>query len=492
MFSDDGVPREFVCQRLRSEIRYYSRLFDDKSQRDAAVMESLWHLPRPAILYVTEKASADDFVARLQAEGFTRVAGFHGDTRKTERRSILDRWKKNEIDLIVATSAFGVGVDKRDVRAVVHACYPENLDRYYQEVGRSGRDGWSSVSLLLASPRDREVAEGITVSLMTPELIQERWAAMFEKAEPRDEYVYALPVTARRVGLVGTRTYRENIRWNKRLLLQLERAGQLKLLDIELRPAEQIDEEPEEWVIVKIAFVPRTPRLSDLIAAQRNEEVAYFRSGLKKLDEFLAGANCAARVIGNLYGIDSHQRGCPGCPLCRRRNRSPGECEPLDYPKAIPATQLAKSELIEKCPDPRGLAGRSDFIDAISRCVASKGLKHFFCPEPQFGGVLNCFKEAFPINAHELHRIDRILPLSKLSAVAGLPAVFLHVGSISSEALEVGRGHPAVHLLCGVQNPDDHNGRHVAVNENFRRWPTFESWITEEPNNSLPCLPMTL
>jgi ATP-dependent DNA helicase RecQ len=108
MFSDDGVSREFVCQRLRPEIRYYSCRFSGKSQRDLAVVESLWHLPRPAILYVTKKEDADLFVSRLQGDGFDRIASFHGDTGKQDRKEILQRWKNNQLDLVVATSAFGV------------------------------------------------------------------------------------------------------------------------------------------------------------------------------------------------------------------------------------------------------------------------------------------------------------------------------------------------------------------------------------------------
>ena len=175
----DGAGDEFVCQRLRPEIRYYGRTFSDPDERDRNTVEVLWHLPRPAILYVTEKKEAENFYRRFQEEGFRRIGCFHGDTRRAERRNLLRQWKTNEIDLMVATAAFGVGVDKPDVRAVVHACYPENLDRYYQEVGRGGRDGWSSLSLFLPTDRDRRVASDLVVNLLREELVQRRWEALF-------------------------------------------------------------------------------------------------------------------------------------------------------------------------------------------------------------------------------------------------------------------------------------------------------------------------
>jgi ATP-dependent DNA helicase RecQ len=488
MFSKETEPAEFVCQRLRPEIRYYTQSFKTRNDRDQAVIEAIWRLPRPAILYVTEKAEAEAFLSKFRSQGLSRIASFHGDTNRNDRREILRRWKNHEIDLVVATSAFGVGVDKSDVRAVVHACYPENLDRYYQEVGRGGRDGWSSVSLLLTCLEDRNVAEGITVKLAKPEMIQKRWTSMMLNAERIDHLQYALPVGARRTGLLGTRTYEENIRWNKRLLLQLHRARLLELLDMAFRQPPAQNDDPEEWAIVKLAFTPDSPNLSELIETQRNEEAAHFRAGLDNLDELLAGSSCSGRVIAKLYGIASDQRACPGCPRCRRDHREPLDCESLAFPDVQSLVMKRSSVWVENAPTYIGSANRAFFVDAIARCVTHKRLCQFYCAPVHFEAVLECFGEAFPCNTLVLQRIDYLRIGSKISSAAIYPLVFLHFDIVDSEAIKIGRCFPSIHLFSGVHATD---GRDVAVNESFERW-TFDAWISATPEDSLPCLPTIL
>jgi ATP-dependent DNA helicase RecQ len=490
LFSDDPEPREFVSQRLRPEIQYYSRQFPSKPGRDAAVIEALWHLPRPLILYVTEKADAERFAAELRSQGFQRMACFHGDTNRHDRRTILRQWKANELDLIIATSAFGVGVDKPDVRTVVHACFPETLDRYYQEVGRGGRDGWSSVSVLLTAPQDRTTADDITVDLLRPETIQKRWAAMFNHANQIEDYCFELPVGARHVHLLGTRTYGENIRWNKRLLLQLERAGLVELLDLKYEPSPAPDAEPEEWIVLKIknGFAPNTPKLAELIQAQRDDEVSRFRAGLGELDRFLLHNACSGRSIGKLYDMVAHQRRCPGCPYCRAQARLPADCEPLAFPAAAPPPTQKPAEWVEGLPDYSSPASKVLFVDAISRCVMSKRLRHFCCGADHHDPVLGCFAEAFPQNTLELHRLDPLDGFAHLGSAAALPVVFLHFREVDTQAIQMARPFPSVHLYSGRPTGD---GRDVAVDERFRRWPSLNAWLLEPPQYSLPCLPTT-
>ncbi|MCP5694050.1 ATP-dependent DNA helicase RecQ, partial [Klebsiella pneumoniae] len=72
---------------------------------------------------------------------YHRVGLFHGDTETLTRRKLISQWANDQLDIMIATSAFGVGMNKSNVRTIIHAAVPENIDRYYQECGRAGRDG---------------------------------------------------------------------------------------------------------------------------------------------------------------------------------------------------------------------------------------------------------------------------------------------------------------------------------------------------------------
>src|SRR5687768_17012424 len=92
--------------------------------------------------------------------GFRRVRCVRGgDMASAQGDEILRGWNAGDIDVVVATSAFGLGVDQSEVRSILHACLPESIDRWYQEVGRGGRDGRASVALLVADEEDQRTAE---------------------------------------------------------------------------------------------------------------------------------------------------------------------------------------------------------------------------------------------------------------------------------------------------------------------------------------------
>ena len=180
LFAPTRTVQMVASVHLRPEPQYWVHREDNPDEKDRKVLEVLRYAPRPFILYVTKRSDARRWFRRLRKEGYVRIDCFHGETAPADRLRIIDQWAEGKLDGVVATSAFGVGIDKRDVRTVIHAAVPETLDRFYQEVGRGGRDGCPSASFLIYSREDQEIANQIaSPSLISDDLAFERWSTMY-------------------------------------------------------------------------------------------------------------------------------------------------------------------------------------------------------------------------------------------------------------------------------------------------------------------------
>src|SRR3954447_18342501 len=109
----------------------------------------------PAIVYAGTRAGSEEIAEQLGRELGVPAAAYHAGLERSERAQVQRRFLADEIAVIVATNAFGMGVDKPNVRTVVHASVPASLEAYYQEAGRAGRDGLPARALLFAENRDK-------------------------------------------------------------------------------------------------------------------------------------------------------------------------------------------------------------------------------------------------------------------------------------------------------------------------------------------------
>jgi ATP-dependent DNA helicase RecQ len=131
----------------RPEIHMAVRRHEHDVDKRRAVLDDAKDAEGAALLYVATRKETEAYADELGALGL-RAAAYHGAMAQKRRDEVHTAWSAGELDVVVATSAFGMGVDKSDVRLVVHADVTESLDSYAQEIGRAARDGEPARAIL--------------------------------------------------------------------------------------------------------------------------------------------------------------------------------------------------------------------------------------------------------------------------------------------------------------------------------------------------------
>lgn len=138
----------------------------DEEDKRNQLLQLLMQLKTSGIVYFSSRQLASELAAWVQEKSNLKVAAYHAGQKRRERFIIQQQFMQGQLDVIFATSAFGMGIDKGNIRFVIHYHLPGSLEAYWQEIGRAGRDGKAAIAILLYAAGD----EALPALLMTHEL----------------------------------------------------------------------------------------------------------------------------------------------------------------------------------------------------------------------------------------------------------------------------------------------------------------------------------
>jgi ATP-dependent DNA helicase RecQ len=294
----------------RPNIHFAVERFTSEDEKRTALIERVTEAERPGIVYAATRRETEDIAEALSERGI-RAAAYHAGLNPSDREAIQQAFMNDEIEVIVATIAFGMGIDKPNVRFVHHLDISGSIDSYYQEIGRAGRDGDPATAILFYAPEDLTLRrfQGGVGSLEEADVGRVA-EAIVEHHEPVD------PAALREETDLTDTTL-------TRALGRLEEAGV-----VEIRPDGAVAATTDEIDAAEVA--------AEAVAAQ-NELRQFAQSRIEMMRQYADLADCRRAFLLNYFG-EPFAGPCGNCDTCDAGLSGANQMETADQPFPLNST----------------------------------------------------------------------------------------------------------------------------------------------------------
>ncbi|MEQ0564833.1 ATP-dependent DNA helicase RecQ [Amycolatopsis sp. NEAU-NG30] len=284
--------REVLAGFDRPNLRLGVDTLPDDEDRHQAVLTRTRALTadpatRPGLVYVTSRRDAETYAGELAAEG-VRVAAYHAGMKAADRERVHEEFQGGDLDVVVATSAFGMGIDKADLRFVLHAAAPDSLDTYYQQIGRAGRDGEPAEITLYHRPRDLGLQKFLTAAKAPEQALAEVATTLAGHGEPLEP-----AELGRRVDVSAAQRTRAVNLLEETGAVGVTADGRLEYRDAEVDPGQAVDQGVE--------------------AAEAHQRL--IRSRIEMMRGYAETTGCRRRFLLGYFGEHLGQP-CGNCDTC--------------------------------------------------------------------------------------------------------------------------------------------------------------------------------
>jgi ATP-dependent DNA helicase RecQ len=280
--ADFDRPNISLAMRQTQPSKSEARAVDDRCV-DVVIQQET-----PALVYALTHARCESLADRLRLDDF-RTAPYHAGLPAGARADVQDRFFSGRLDVVVATSAFGLGIDKPDIRTVVHAGVPASIDDYYQEIGRAGRDGEPAAAVLVHDPRTIRIPRSLAARTHLGEATLHRVVDAIENAcgqvavadlvESSEVHAHAVDRVVNELGELG--------------FVSLSGSGHQRVVE----PAQEL---------------PRPVDLTDQLVALDRRRQAVLASRLTAAREYAESTRCRRAELLAYFG-ESYTPPCENC-----------------------------------------------------------------------------------------------------------------------------------------------------------------------------------